>query len=134
MAGGKHNTGLRCTEAEAAAVRSRVLSRRPGPEAPGEDEALRELLRGRGVYDDPGPLCSAAPYRATLVSLPASVDDAPEVAVELADWCASYLDGDLERMRRHCDDGLAEKLEEKKAFKPCWGPALGSGRSHVASW
>eukprot|EP00973_Karenia_brevis_P022788 3135586-Karenia_brevis.AAC.1 len=63
-------------------VQDRVSSRPCPADGISDEEAFRALLKGRSGYDD--PMTSVAPYKRELVSLPASVDDAP-FAAEVAD-------------------------------------------------
>ena len=48
----------------------------PTKEGPSPQECFRTLLRGRGLYDDPGHV-NLAPYQSDAVSLPSQLRDAP---------------------------------------------------------
>ena len=61
------------------------------------EASLRELLRGRSIYGD-GCGDTFAPYRAELVSAPASAADAPTLASILPAEARRFLDGFSEQM------------------------------------
>ena len=53
---------------------------------PSPQECFRTLLRGRGLYDDPGHV-NLAPYQSDAVSLPSQLRDAPMLEDLVDDEC-----------------------------------------------
>ena len=70
------------------------------PNAIASDEAaLRELLRGRSVYDVSRSGCSVKPYGTGPVALPTDLIDCPNLSDVLPAADRLYLEGNHERMR-----------------------------------
>ena len=87
------------------AVRAEVVERvcyfKPdGPNAIASDEAaLRELLKGRSVYDVSRPGCSVKPHGSGPVALSTDLTDCPNLSDALPAADRLYLEGNHERMR-----------------------------------
>ena len=81
-------------------MRALVRSRPPPSDAPSSEAALRELLRGRSVYDETSSNVTLAPFRLEQVSLPQAAGQSPELREILPDHALSYLEGYQERMLR----------------------------------
>ena len=70
------------------------------PDATVSDEAaLRELLKGRSVYDVRRSGCSVKPYGTGPVALPTDLSDCPNLTDALPAADRPYLKGKRERMR-----------------------------------
>ena len=66
-------------QAEVTARIRRLVHEQPPPvDAPSEEAALKELLRGRSIYE-PTAAASLAPYQPGMVSLPNDLSSAPDL-------------------------------------------------------
>ena len=71
----------------AARVHQRVLLNRPPPMAPTAEGALKQLLKGRSVYEAGAPLTNLASFVIGKVSLPSDTASAPRIESVLPPTC-----------------------------------------------
>ena len=105
-----------------ARVEDLVVSAAPPSDAPSEEAALRELLRGHSVYE-PVSAVNVVPYRPGELSLPGCLRQAPLITEVCSDRARKYLEGEGERMLRSGPD-VQQLLEEVVAATflsiPAW--------------
>ena len=70
--------------------RRAVLDQPDGSDLPGEEAALRELLKGQSVYDMNGMPTTVAPFHSERVSMPRSVEGCPKVEDVVAQEALSF--------------------------------------------
>ena len=107
-----------------------VLSRPRPASAPLPEEALKELLRGRGLY--PGTetaFANLAAFREEAVSLPNSVLTAPYLDELLPPDALAYLEGFEERMLIS-QEGMASRAEEESVRVHSDRTLMGSRRRY----
>ena len=106
------------------AIRAEVVERsclfKPHvPDAIVSDEsALREMLKGRSVYDVRRSGCSVKPYGTGPVALPTDLNYCPNLTDALPAADRSYLKGNHERMQ-HSGQQLDARLSNLCLTKCC---------------
>ena len=89
---------------------------------PGDEAALKELLKGRSEYSSDCPT-TLAPHKLDLISLPTSLADSPEAV--------SLLTGDDRLFLEEQERMILPNNQPDPSFRPYWGPALrSSARSY----
>ena len=109
---------------QAVAARFRLVVTAPtSVGAPALEVALKELLRGRGVYEVGPAGVDLAPYRSNLVSLPPNLEGSPNLAGLLPPEVPIFLEGEHELMRRTREETRA-LVEDGGTIKPYMDSAL----------
>ena len=95
---------------------------KPGtlPQVPTEEAALRELLKGRGEYEDSSTPASLARFDIGRISLPETLDDVPFVASLLPEEARRYLESPELMIRK--------EQQSQETVKPYWDPLLKNSR------
>ena len=80
------------------------------------EAALKSLLQGRSDYHEPASPIALAPFDLELISLPATLKEAPRAEDLLPESDRLYLEEQERMFRPH--------HESREFFKPYWDPAL----------
>ena len=95
-----HYDDANCMQHEVVARVQRIVSEwKLDQDAPSGAAALKEILRGRGLYSADAPAANLAPFNQSGVFLPADTYRSPWLVDVVGDVMRSKLDGDLERMK-----------------------------------
>ena len=106
-----------------------VLGQQPSSEILEPNQALVDLLKGKGPYDLSGPpdCKNLASYQEDLVSMPPSLAGAPQLLSLLEADDRLYLEEMTERMLRPPED------VSPQPFEPYWDPQLRYNLSEIRS-
>ena len=97
-------------------------------DAPGQEAALRELLKGASLYDDHRSSTTLAPFNPDLVSCPEKLERCKLVSELLPPNDRIFLEGDLERMLRKDSEIADERV------KPSFDPVLSRNRERLTKF
>ena len=97
-----------------------------------DEAALRELLKGRAVYDVDSVPTTLKPFKQNLVSRPASLHDAPFLCDVVSPDASIYLSGFEQRMFHPAHTW--ERLLSESTIKPYTDPSLKRNRRKYINW
>ena len=118
----------------AARLRRVVMTTQTSVGAPSPEVALKELLRGQGVYEVGAAGVDLAPHRSNLVSLAASLEGSPNLADLLPPEVRFFLGvGEQELMRRTREETRAH-VEDGGVVSPYMDSALRHNRKRYLTF